>query len=101
MCTALVAQAVLATKVCLLASCPAFAQPVGLATSFYNQNHSNIARDLKELLMESNQKVPDFIEADSEFATGSVFRAGSRPSTKVFVEKEKPQDWVCPSCGSS
>jgi ATP-dependent RNA helicase DDX3X len=74
----------------------------GLATSFYNSAHSNIARELKELLMESNQKVPDFIEADSEYATGSTFRHGSRPSApKVSMEREKPADWDCPHCGSS
>lgn len=74
----------------------------GLATSFYNSANSNIARDLKELLMESSQKVPDFIEADSEYATGSTFRAGSRPSApKVSIEREKPADWDCPSCGAT
>jgi len=74
----------------------------GRATSLYNRRNSNIARELKELLMENNQEIPDFVEQDSAYSTGSTFRAGSRASEpKVYVQREKPADWDCPKCGQN
>ncbi|KAL8962385.1 MAG: hypothetical protein Q9193_001199 [Seirophora villosa] len=36
---------------------------VGLSTSFYNEKNEGIAEDLVKLLMETNQEIPDFLEA--------------------------------------
>jgi hypothetical protein len=71
----------------------------GLATSFYNDRHTNIAKDLMELLLECNQPVPDFIQADAEFASGSTSRMGSRAPDVLVAEKGG--DWDCPKCGKS
>lgn len=38
---------------------------VGLATSFFNDNNRNLVRDLMELLQETKQKVPDWLESFS------------------------------------
>ena len=35
---------------------------VGLATSFFNENNRNLVRDLMELLTETKQTVPDWLE---------------------------------------
>ncbi|CAJ0571419.1 unnamed protein product, partial [Mesorhabditis spiculigera] len=35
---------------------------IGLATSFFNDKNRNIARDLMDLIVESNQELPDWLE---------------------------------------
>jgi superfamily II DNA/RNA helicase len=54
----------------------------GLATSLYNAKNSNIARELKDILAESNQVIPQFIEDDSAHSTGSTYRTGSRAKSE-------------------
>jgi ATP-dependent RNA helicase DDX3X len=54
----------------------------GLATSMYNSKNSNIAKELKDILIECNQVVPQFIEDDSAYSTGSTYRTGSRAKSE-------------------
>ena len=41
----------------------------GLATSFFNEKNRNIARDLYELLVESKQEIPTWIESFGQQAS--------------------------------
>lgn len=48
---------------------------VGIATSFFNRNNKNIAKDMISLLTEANQEVPDFlvkISRESGFGRGGA-----------------------------
>jgi ATP-dependent RNA helicase DDX3X len=45
----------------------------GLATAFFNEGNSNIARSLAELMQESNQEVPSWLSA---YASRSTFGGG-------------------------
>ncbi|XP_022943844.1 DEAD-box ATP-dependent RNA helicase 37-like isoform X1 [Cucurbita moschata] len=45
----------------------------GLATAFFNENNSSIARSLADLMQESNQEVPDWL---SRFAARSSYSGG-------------------------
>ncbi|KAI4385351.1 hypothetical protein MLD38_003389 [Melastoma candidum] len=45
----------------------------GLATAFFNESNTNIARSLSELMQEANQEVPDWL---SRYATRSSFGGG-------------------------
>lgn len=49
----------------------------GLATAFFNEGNSNIARSLAELMQESNQEVPQWL---SVYATRSSFGGKNRRS---------------------
>lgn len=51
----------------------------GLATAFFNENNSNIARTLAELMQESNQEVPDWLSryaARASYGGGKNRRSG-------------------------
>lgn len=39
---------------------------IGLATSFFNEKNRNIAHDLAELIVESNQEMPEWLEEISK-----------------------------------
>jgi ATP-dependent RNA helicase DDX3X len=54
----------------------------GLATSMYNSKNQNIAKELKDILTECNQVVPQFIEDDSHNSSGSTYRTGSRAKSE-------------------
>ena len=45
----------------------------GVATAFFNENNSSIARSLAELMQESNQEVPEWL---SRFAARSSYSGG-------------------------
>lgn len=45
----------------------------GLATAFFNENNSNMARSLSELMQEANQEVPAWL---SRFAARAVYSGG-------------------------
>jgi ATP-dependent RNA helicase DDX3X len=47
----------------------------GLATAFFNENNSNMARSLAELMQESNQEVPAWL---SRFAARPSYGGGGR-----------------------
>ncbi|XP_068637703.1 DEAD-box ATP-dependent RNA helicase 37-like [Aristolochia californica] len=47
----------------------------GLATAFFNENNSSLARPLAELMQESNQEVPAWL---SRYAARSVYGGGGR-----------------------
>ncbi|KAH7675429.1 RNA helicase protein [Dioscorea alata] len=47
----------------------------GLATAFFNENNSSLARPLLELMQEANQEVPDWL---SRFAVRSLHGGGGR-----------------------
>lgn len=51
----------------------------GLATSFFNEKNKNIIRDLMDLLVESHQEVPSWLESMGYDArpSGSARRGGS------------------------
>lgn len=44
----------------------------GLATSFFNEKNKNIVRDLLDLLSESNQEVPPWLESMSMEVRSSI-----------------------------
>lgn len=52
----------------------------GLATSFFNEKNRNVVKDLLDLLVESNQEVPSWLESmASEVRNSSTrMRGGSR-----------------------
>ncbi|KAK1259036.1 DEAD-box ATP-dependent RNA helicase 52 [Acorus gramineus] len=47
----------------------------GLATAFFNENNSSLAKLLSELMQEANQEVPDWL---SRYATHSSYGGGGR-----------------------
>ncbi|VDK79325.1 unnamed protein product [Anisakis simplex] len=49
---------------------------VGQATSFFNDKNRNIGRDLAELLVESNQEMPDWLDGIAK--EGAIKSSGSR-----------------------
>ncbi|KAL8597493.1 ATP-dependent RNA helicase ddx3x [Nucella lapillus] len=53
---------------------------LGLATSFFNEKNKNITRDMLNLLVESNQEVPSWLESISYDSrpTGNARRGGQR-----------------------
>lgn len=51
----------------------------GLATSFFNEKNRNLTRDLMELITESKQELPAWLESmASDFRMSSGRRNGSR-----------------------
>ncbi|GMT32612.1 hypothetical protein PFISCL1PPCAC_23909, partial [Pristionchus fissidentatus] len=52
---------------------------IGLATSFFNDKNSNLARDLMDLVVEANQELPDWLErAASERSRFGGAKSGGR-----------------------
>ncbi|XP_065630145.1 DEAD-box ATP-dependent RNA helicase 37 [Quercus suber] len=59
----------------------------GLATAFFNENNSSMARSLSELMQESNQEVPAWLSryaARSSFGGGRNRRSGGRFGGRDF-----------------
>uniref|UniRef100_A0A2N9J3Z4 Helicase C-terminal domain-containing protein n=1 Tax=Fagus sylvatica TaxID=28930 RepID=A0A2N9J3Z4_FAGSY len=59
----------------------------GLATAFFNENNSSMARSLAELMQESNQEVPAWLSryaARSSFGGGRNRRSGGRFGGRDF-----------------
>lgn len=59
----------------------------GLATAFFNENNSSMARSLSELMQESNQEVPAWLSryaARSSFSGGRNRRSGGRFGGRDF-----------------
>ena len=54
----------------------------GLATSFFNEKNKNIVKDLLELLSESHQEVPSWLEAMSHEARYSSSYGARKPPRK-------------------
>lgn len=53
---------------------------LGIATSFFNEKNRNIVSDLVELLIETNQELPGFLEemANDRFGGGGSRRGGNQ-----------------------
>lgn len=66
---------------------------VGLATSFFNDKNRNVARDLAELLIESNQELPDWLERMAKESgggrsSGLQRRGGGRRGGASFANRD-------------
>jgi ATP-dependent RNA helicase DDX3X len=51
---------------------------LGLATSFFNDKNRNLTKDLVELVVESNQELPSWLEAMGQDSRGNYGGGGRR-----------------------
>lgn len=51
---------------------------LGIATSFFNEKNRNICSDLVELLIETNQELPGFLEEMANDRFGGPRRSGNQ-----------------------
>lgn len=55
---------------------------LGIATSFFNEKNRNIVSDLVELLIETNQELPGFLEEMANDRFGAPRRGNSRGNAR-------------------
>ncbi|CAG8601048.1 6512_t:CDS:10 [Acaulospora morrowiae] len=65
----------------------------GLATSFYNENNSDIAYELVKILMECNQEIPDFLQSHGDMPNDEYTRVGTSNVYGREDYKGRPITW--------